>query len=108
MYKTLLGMVIVASLQSGIVHAMEDGNNDIVPTKSMTTKDFVITGILVGGCLEFVNIVAREGRYKHVLAFAKKHPGLSLAAFSATLGAGMLYGEPVKNYFTYKIEQYKK
>ena len=99
--------VILASLlvvTSCNIRAM-DGNR--MPLLGMTPKEFIITGVVAGCAIQLVDYVRREGRYKEIGKFAAHYPGYSIAALSAFIGFGFLYGQPIASFFRGRLNNSK-
>lgn len=100
MRTAIIAMLIIASLQGNYSNAMQNENNGSHHSQSasISPKEFIVAGILAGGTIEFVNYVRKDERYKYFAQFGKKYPGFFIAGFSAIIGTGFLYGQPLKSF----------
>ena len=114
MQKIFLSILIIMSLKSNLAQADEfilgcDEPRKPTPiTRSMTPRDFVITGVVAGGSFEFVNFMRKDSRYKHIVQFGKRYPGFFVMGLSASIGTGLLYGQPVASFIKDRFAQNKQ
>lgn len=58
------------------------------PTKKgMSTKDWIIPGVISGGTIEFVNVVRKGENFKHIVTFAQRYPGFVCSRIVCFCGA---------------------
>lgn len=85
MYKIGLKIVAIFTLISSHARAM-DNNNAI---------DFIVSGLIAGCTIEFVNFIRKEQRYKHAFHLVRNYPGFAMAGISSIVGLGIMYGRPL-------------
>lgn len=85
-------------------------NSEIHKKFSFSSKDFIISGILAGGSIEFANFLRKEHRYIRVFQYMGRYPGISVMAATSIIGLGGIYSDSfcrvvdqMKNYYNVKV-----